>query len=390
MSMPVPTSSAIDQMKTLIQNNWQAIEKRAQCSAVKQYFAGKHRKVFELTDHPSWIVKVQYADESDEHKKMYEAMLSAQEVVKKFNLTRCVVPAVAKSVVEIEGNRKLIWIEQKLNGVYDQGEARDATEREFEKIPTDEKMRAKWKEIFTQTAIFMRETNYHDVDWRNLLFMGEQVGFVDFEKLKDPQGDAQRDRYSLGMGFLRLLEIAPSECIDPVLAEVEKAGFNDQLFNFAQHLKRFMDKGYVQSKTTFEEAVQMFREIRAEELQLNKELRAFHQTNGIVDPRQKLDASKYPGGSWDHPEGSWEFRLVNKLNEHLRSEYIYDKSTIGTRTFHWQPFSNGYWNDNPAFARDKPAFDRALAQLKQDRVIAAWKEEPNQYQAYNVSYKIYF
>jgi hypothetical protein len=340
------TQSITSAVAALTDTDIAAIQERTS-DKVLRYYNGNSRTVFELKGHPDHILKL----DSPEHASMLHTIQKCRRIA---SLPRCVVPKVQ---MEFKG-RHIVWIEQKLQGIFDSFEATDAAEVLYYRFREDPALREKWIEVFRQAAQFIIWTGYYDIDWRNLLLMEEGVGFVDFEGVPLEKPDLQ----SQGIGLLRLLAIAPLEAFDAIFKVVENNRLQNTLFLYARHLPHLRE---CKETMSYAEKVQLLRTIRANELALGTTLAEFHKN--MDDPRKPANTSPYPAGS---PERA----IIDKFNQFEGKERCTTARRI--RDLFLDPY------DLPAHTPQ--AIDRALERLKADRVIATWTKRTAPFPNYSV------
>lgn len=353
----------------IVQNNYDSIGTH-ESSVVKRYFAGHHRTVFELKEFPDFIIKLGEGDES-----MLKTIQKSAEVVERLGLFRCVVPNV--HLVPLTNGEKF-WVEEKLDGIFSWVDAKAASEREFILLDTDPALKQKWNEIFTHAALFIIETGYWDVDWRNVLLMIDRVGFIDFEET------APENREMIASGLARLLEMAPPDSIDSALEIIAEKGYLEDI------------------KKELRKPIEDFKKERAQSLDIHARVRKFHETKTFSTLTDRVDASKYP-------TDSDEYKIIRAFNNHM--SYKSDACNIGTdlldiRKLHTNPYLElggpFCWSlsieelkakIDELLPPIKEKYEAALMRLKEDGVIAEWVRNLPQYDHQNsrsISYEIFF
>jgi hypothetical protein len=329
------SSTDVPRIVQFVEENETALLNGIPNEAIARFFNGKHRQVFELREFPRYVIKVGTATTSE---TIYKAIEKGHEVIKNCDLPRLRVPHVSKIPFKED---RIIWIEEKLEGIFNALEAQEKSELTFESD------REKWIELSEQAATFIIKIGYYDVDWRNLLFMGDAIGFIDFEKIAYNDEDK-------ASGLFYLMKIIPDYCIDPIIKLIRKERLEDKLFVYA-HQSDFTYRDL----PSFEEKLAYFKEQRHNELERNKKLRAFHT---------KVLADDAPVSTDGYAEGTIERRIIDRFNQETltnRSHLAYNQGNKrAVRKMSWQPF---LFSRN--FNEEKVAFEQALSRLQQDGVI---------------------
>ncbi len=112
----------------IIDNHADTIKFKEKPPVVIRYFAGQHRTVFELSEFPGLIIKLDRS-EQEGAQQMLASIEKCAGIVESRGLWRCVVP----SVNLISTSQGLAWVEEKLDGVYNADDATEFSEMEFEK-----------------------------------------------------------------------------------------------------------------------------------------------------------------------------------------------------------------------------------------------------------------
>jgi|GEM_PF-5788490 len=353
----------LQEISDLVATEKQTISNHTLNEKITRYFNGHHRIVFELKQFPSHIIKI----DSSSNAKLYPDILKCQKLIQQKGWMRCVVPEV--QIIKKGEGEQIIWIEQKLEGSYSSGEAKEISEKEFEKFGEDPSLLMKWNEIFSQAAEFIAATGYSDVDWRNLLLMKESLGFIDFES----NAVFSNNPRETGFGLFRLLKMAPLESFSSILQVVEKKGLQGHLFYYANQSQGFYQKGFRQEETTYEEALSLLREIRTEELAFTSGLRQRHEGKTEIQIHQDILNG--------YPENSIERDLLEQFN----AKSNYDKhDLIGCRRLYLQPFLSHHEK-----IYDEKDLIQALEQLKKEGVIFSWNLQTF-YQKESTELEIYF
>lgn len=350
-----------EKIKTDIYKEWDAISNREDSPNIPVFHAGKHMRVFEHKNYPGFVLKLPPLKHAQD---MLSSLEMCQKVQKKHRLNHCFIPATKviplndapKSAYDPESGYGL-FIMQKANGIISPSEAREVSERNFEKFANDPKLKMKWKEYFRQAAEFICLTGYWDTSWSNIIIMEDGFGFVDFETV-DPS------KPNILCGITRLIEMAPPDFTDMIAGIAEK-----------YHVDRPLIANYIQSKNMEE-----IKQKRKEELSLRSKVRHWHKKNGIKKGAQKCNENQWPAGSLER-------KIISKFNgsvDNNASMRYYKGCLIEQRKLHWQPFSH------ECDYADRSDFDAALKNLQEKGVISDWKAEENRFQSRLASYNIFF
>ncbi len=357
----------------IVEDNYESLGthiKLDESSVVTRYFNGHHRTVFELKEFPNYIIKLGQTDET-----MLKTIQSCAAVVERLGLHRCAVPDVH---LITRPNGEQFWVEEKLDGIFSSVDAKATSEREFTLLDINPALRQKWNEIFMQAALFIIETGYWDVDWRNVLLMLDGVGFIDFEKM------APGDRELITSGLIRLLEMAPPGSIDSMLEVIAEKGYLEDL------------------KKALRKPIEDFKREREQSLELHARVRKFHETKTYSTLTDRVDASKYPTDSDEH-------KIIQTFNRHMNYKGI--ACNIGTdllniRNLRTAPYRNVgdhlIWNLSSEELKAKvdelvppiqEKYEAALMRLKEDGVIAEWVTNLPQYDHQDsrcIGYDVFF
>jgi hypothetical protein len=228
------TEPQLERITSKVRDNLSNIRRGEISDDVVQFYGGSHRSVFQLAEHPLLILKLGIRGEADA--LQVEAMQEAAEVVSRFRLTRIQTPHVkAVDFGEVTTTYKkrtqidhyTLWVEQRLDGIFNPAKAAEETEAEFKNIDRDPELARKWNELFGQAATFICKTGFWDLgySWANLLPIKgksgaiEALGFVDFENVSK-----ESVKTSAANGLASLLDMAPPQCRDEILRVAREHG----------------------------------------------------------------------------------------------------------------------------------------------------------------------
>lgn len=289
---------------------------------------GNHMKVVEHVKHPQWVIKfAPRTGVNEENNEMLRNITFCQQKVRENKLDTCIIPR-AEVVFENKNSVSLLIME-KLKGSLSPEETRDQSEIAFEKFSTNEGLRAFWEKMLIQAAEFIALTGYWDVCWSNILILKNGLGFIDFEGVEPNEENISR-------GLLRLINMAPVEFIDRIVAIATK--YNIILGNIEE----------IKAQRYFE-------------LALNSKVRAFHREQKI-GYNQKIKDYQLDGLGID------ERKIINKFNkviEENSKDACYSGSLLAQRKLKIQP----YLSREGLSERD---FEETLRNLQSRGILCDW------------------
>lgn len=358
---------------------------------ITRFFNGHHRTVFEHVDYPNKVIKIDST--SEKLTEIDEAIQKTIQYIKETGNKFCFVPNVER--VRIDDTCS-IWIEDKLEGVYDWRVATDKAERIFEACEDDPELKAKWIAIFKATAEVIIYAHYSDVSWKNLLLMEEGIGFVDFENVTvgdlTPYCREKLERTGLPPGYSSLRSWLEKQGCDSLESFVKKVGGNisgSGIYHLLQLVPPFAMNAIVEvikenkleafinagsegwcseiNSLPFEEKMKVIEEKRRVELQENTLLRRHYDT--LSDPLAPLSTEGLD-------KMSWRYRLISDFNECLESNKNYSKDPIYCRSHpHYYPYAVLSLSDEDQLRakEEKEEVEMVLNQLKEEGIVRSWE-----------------
>ena len=278
---------------------------------VERYFNGKHRTVLALKKYPGLVIKIIHGSNNTKDLLMNESMQKARELVQSKKLQHIFIP----DAVYIPSDNSFsdgVWIEEKLNGTIDYIQAEDESIREYAQFSTHPELKEKWVKFFRQAAIFIKESGYSDVDWRNLIKMENGIGFCDFEGV-----DFSKDKASaISGGLSRLIEMSPPEAIQAIDDVMEKESVKSAVYKSLSRYSKY--KGMPKAP---EERVTFIENVRKQEV----EQRAFILKKFDSVPMQKgsrLKVDRYEAGTIQHQILTLYNNNIDAREKYMNTEYF--------------------------------------------------------------------
>lgn len=226
--------------------------------------------IFKLKGHPQYVFKSEppycfpgegklpTGDNIGTHRR-FKNMIKAQEVCTANGLDLLVMPRATELTVTADGNDYMFIVEESLNV-----ESNESAHEHYYHVYSTE-----LNEAVRQLAIFIANTGFNDVSWRNIPVLKEtqdfqgarRIALIDLEHMKSVVDGFIGDSY----GSRGLIRCVAEEQIDMVIAEA-----------------------LYQRVPLSEQDVQNAKKRRLEELKENEALRSFYEKKGIITGKEPL------------------------------------------------------------------------------------------------------